>query len=603
VPDLFRCRCSCLNPILCNVPLGDGSFAMARYRFVPSCLTKYVNFESTDYTPAWAGAVHDPVDDTIPFFFCDDTVPGTATMTASGRDVGDVEIQVFDEDGILIARFHNDVYWQPNCGTQFVLDYYKPSCGEVWDQFPCLQPIAEPCTNCLCNGDKMTFTVDWSGLETAYDGPLGIGAIADNRITLECVDAPDVIFGASMPGNCFWEKEVIVGNFDDDCPGGYYRLIYLVTRTNAGAINARVHYENLCDSSDETLAISATNTGPDSDWCDAGPWALDDIFNPFFDITVTVTAVPTPDGNNRPDIRFDCEPANEPANCVGESLWTLRAWTLGALYLFYWEPDSDTCAGPNCNNAKSCEPAPPFDVPTYLIDEGQATALEILDLLNEQIAGTCGCVDPYVPPEEPNYCTGTSTWTLRRTLCEFFPVPGDHYLYYWDPGNSTCDGLCSDPSTCNGQPPYALSTSPLNDTDAGNLGYLDALDEEDTGGTCDCDDAYVPPSCPECEDCDDVTGDKEFLLSGFSGGEAMYNGTYTLQKGFFDCAFVECCWYGSDNDFEINAQLTWSGGVWTLSIDGGVAIYEVADDVCNNPIILNKTTGGASWPATLTVSE
>jgi glycine cleavage system H lipoate-binding protein len=40
-----------------------------------------------------------------------------------------------------------------------------------------------------------------------------------------------------------------------------------------------------------------------------------------------------------------------------------------------------------------------------------------------------------------------------------------------------------------------------------------------------------------------------------------------------------------------------------LSIDGGVAIYEVADDVCNNPIILNKTTGGASWPATLTVSE
>jgi hypothetical protein len=156
---------------------------------------------------------------------------------------------------------------------------------------------------------------------------------------------------------------------------------------------------------------------------------------------------------------------------------------------------------------------------------------------------------------------------------------------------------------CVPQVPFPMPEYPLSDEEADALG-LTALLNTSQPGTCHCGEEYVAPECPPpCEDCDDVVDGKSFAISGLSSPNDIYNGTYSLTKGAFDCEFIACCWFGDNGTY--NALLQWTGGLWSLQIDGGIAYYELTADACTSPLVMTKVednSTGAVFPGTVTVS-
>lgn len=581
---MFGCRCACWDPLLLSVNVPGGGFAMKGYQFDPICFGQPIFIESVNYEPEWTGDATSLVGS--PLFYCDTPTTLRVVMTATGIGVGEVELTIFDGDDDLVARYLNDVVWQPHCYTQFRLVEYAPTCGEVWKQYPCLGPVGEGCGgDCVCNGSRLMMSVTWdmNGWEGDFTGVL------ESPMTLECGD--QIFLGIQ---NCHWVFDVMYTGL---CGTETVRATCEVDYNpgaNALLVTLRVAHFLCSDLSTQTSFSQYTSVigvGPEGTWCDGAPWEISTIVpalpDPIPGPIATVTPVPIPE-TTRPEIRFDCTPRPQAADCNGESLWTLKAYTLGANYLFYWDLVSDTCAGANCNTPYTCNPGPPFDVPTFLIDAAEAERLEILDEIDSQLPGACGCIEAYVPPGEPNYCHGNSIWTLRRTACA-----GSLFIYYWQLNSSTCQGDCSDPKTCFAQPPYSLSGVPLSDEDAAMLGYDDALDQTEAG-ICECgEEAYVAPECPEC-DCED------FTTAGFTFNEpdgSPLNGTYSMTRGS-GCSFTDVVG-------DVTAQLGWTGGMWTLTVNdsGNTAVYEVAGSECDSPLVMSLVSvTGASAPATMTVT-
>jgi hypothetical protein len=604
VPDLFRCRCSCLDPTLLTVGIGDGAYAMRRYQFSPSCATKPIDFISFDYEPAWVGlaetrTVNQDIGEGVPFTFCDGSTTITATMTASGIGVGEVEIKVFDESENLIARYLNDVVWQPNCWTQFVLVEYDPACGEVWDAHPCLGPGIDPCTCAHCAAGQVAFTVDWSGIELDDETLFpGATALANQKVTLECVPYAlvDPVFGVSQ-GDCFWQAQIFRSSGGDN-----YKLSWLIQFDEllggGGGFITQLRGDKIGDPLGNFLLVAGSIfAGDDDTWCNNGPWLHDDT-SEFAHYTARIEAVVIP-GTSRPEIRFNCDPQPEPSNCNGESLWTLKAYTFGSTYLFYWRLDSESCEGTNCVNGKTCLPVPPFELPRVYIDAVEAERLEILDLLNQQIAGYCGCADPYVRPTPIEPCEGLSSWILRREPCET-NAPGEHQ-WYWEHNGNTCAGTCGDDETCTPRPPFPLPTTPISDAEADALGLTSGLNQNFSDGSCDCDTPYVGTRCPDC-DCDSVTGAKAFILSGATGDYESWNGEWSGLRGVNDCEPEPCCWSMIQEGGVLGPySLSWNGGVWTMVL--GDATYTASGTACDDPIIMTRTAGTTSMPGTITVTN
>lgn len=592
---MFGCRCACWDPLLLSVNVPGGGFAMKRYQFDPICHGQPINIESTNYEPEWTGTATNPGGS--PLFYCDTPTTLRVVMTATGIGVGEVELTIFDGDDDLVARYLNDVVWQPHCYTQFRLVEYAPTCGEVWKQYPCLGPVGEGCGGaCVCNGSRLMMSVTWdmNGWEGDFTGVL------ESPMTLECGD--QIFLGIQ---NCHWVFDVMYTGL---CGTETVRATCEVDYNpgaNALLVTLRVAHFLCSDLSTQTSFSQYTSVigvGPEGTWCDGAPWEISTIVpalpDPIPGPIATVTPVPIPE-TTRPEIRFDCTPRPQAADCNGESLWTLKAYTLGANYLFYWDLVSDTCDGANCNTPFTCNPGPPFDVPTFLIDAAEAERLEILDEIDSQLPGACGCIEAYVPPDEPNYCHGNSTWTLGRTHC---PDSGPGaYIYGWVIDSTTCAGLCSDPRTCNAVPPFQLSPFPLTDGQAEALGYDDILDVPGQVGSCGCEEAYTAPECPVC-DCDSVDGPKLFTISGT--GTPTYDGNWTLNKGLGGCPGDpgECCFGGTNEEAISGAVLTWSGGVWTLVIAG--AVYELTAGVCDDPLVMTQVSDPTGiLPGTITVTE
>jgi hypothetical protein len=289
-----------------------------------------------------------------------------------------------------------------------------------------------------------------------------------------------------------------------------------------------------------------------------------------------------------------------PSSCTGGSRWILRRAECedANVYMYYWELFDNDCDG-QCFTA-SCVPAIPEEpeLPPTPIDDATATTSGLIDYLpadpndvqeEELVNGNCLCQEEY---EATTCCTGTSTWTLEKLLC--YSDGEDYFIYYWDFVSSDCGGPCVDDlETCREQPPATpvLPTDPVV-ADA-ELDLLVGL--EDNTGVCNCLEAYVPPECPECT-CEDVTANKMFTISS---GPAFYQGTYTLVKGAGSCG--DCCWYGVSDTNSVPAMLTWSGGLWLLDLDSTLATYEVVGEACDDPIVLNKTSGPFDFPATITI--
>jgi hypothetical protein len=117
----------------------------------------------------------------------------------------------------------------------------------------------------------------------------------------------------------------------------------------------------------------------------------------------------------------DCDayPA-DPVCADGCSVWTLRrkCYDGSSSWLYYWEPENDACTA-TCNDPDVCNPVPPFVIPEELLDDEEAEEFaggDLLDLLDTEIEGSCGCVAAYVEPECPacdcDDVTANKTFTI-----------------------------------------------------------------------------------------------------------------------------------------------------------------------------------------------
>lgn len=207
-------------------------------------------------------------------------------------------------------------------------------------------------------------------------------------------------------------------------------------------------------------------------------------------------------------------------------------------------------------------------------------------------------------------CSGGSVWIMEREEC---PEWGEGYYVYGFilVDASTCQGRCPGGSgRCGAIPPFYPTPTPLTDEQAEALGY-DAYLSVATPGECGCGGSSTtvgqglscpPPEEPEdCVDCDDVMADKTFVVSGLTGGLAMFNGTYTLDKT------GACEWTGDNGNPLAAATLAWNGIIWQLVFSNADSTtYEVATGVCEDPFIMSRIGSGEEtdqFPVTLTVSN
>jgi hypothetical protein len=293
-------------------------------------------------------------------------------------------------------------------------------------------------------------------------------------------------------------------------------------------------------------------------------------------------------------------PPENPGSCGGASTWIMRRkCRYGTNSIYEWEQASSSCRG-GCES-NGCRAVPPSVLPTTHISDEDAEAAGYLALLDgDPQPGTCECVE-IVDPVCGDEC---STWYVRRKCYD----GSSSWQYYFEPVANSCATNCNSPNLCLPKPPFVIPPELMDDAAAAAFSEGNLLDMLDTivAGSCECGtEEYEEPPCPEC-DCDTETANKTFTISGLAAPDDVFNGTYTLVKGDLDCAFapVTCCWYGCEEDVASCAILTFSGGVWFLTIQNG-ADYEAVGTACDGSIIMDKVsdlTTGDVFPATLTVS-
>lgn len=573
------CSCSCHDPGICYIPVGDAWFPFA-YTFQHICGLEFgghIHFINTTLGDTWVGNLGfnqglDPivVGPVIPVtVICDEVETEVeATMVASGVGRGEIEIKLMDGATVL-ARWISMAAAQPHCSIAMKLVEYDPACGIEWNPHVCLKPWLSlgGCAGQMCDGDY------W-GLQVQFPNDGGMfGAIS--WFLKQDLNAPPSTLVA-----CRWG--VFLEGFDPPTFGSYLNTNLEHNPAFPGDINAW-HF-NVAGTS---VPITVPHgSGYTATWCQNGPYTS-------LDGSVTVTPLRLPGGRSG-FVNPACTP---PVGnfCEGAATWSLaRVRTSETEYFFYWHAESNSCDR-NCIFG-TCTPAIPIEVelPEESVTQATAEGLGIWELVGEIYVTSCGCGTPYEPPSPT--CFGQSFSTLRRTLpCP--GGPGTTHVYFWEHSH-TCDGDCED---CGPIPPYELITTPLTEAEADAEGYLDDLDEE-IEGWCECNaDTYVPPECPEC-DCDVVFGPKLFTISGT--GTPTYDGNWTLNKGLGGCPGDpgECCFGGTNEEAASGAVLTWSGGVWTLVIAG--AVYELTAGVCDDPLVMTQVSDPTGiLPGTITVTE
>lgn len=569
------CSCSCHDPGVCYIPVGDAWFPFA-FTFQHICglaFGGHIHFVNTELGNTWVGNLGynqglDPVvvGPVIPVtVICDGVeIEVDATMVASGVGRGEIEIKIMDGATIL-ARWISLAAAQPHCSITMKLVEFDPPCGIQWKPEVCLKPWLPVggCVGQMCDGDY------W-GLQVQFPDAEG----ADGAISWFLAQFPDAPHSTLI--NCRW---------------GAFRDSFVV-----------VHQAILEQNPDFPLDINAWHfnvdgisvpitvphgTGYTASWCKNGPYS-----STTGSVTVMPVRIP---GGRTGFVNPACTP---PVGnfCEGAATWSLaRVRTSATEYFFYWKAEGNSCDN-NCIFG-TCTPAIPTEIelPEEPVTQATAEGLGIWDLVGDIYVTSCACGLPYEPPSPT--CFGQSFSTLNRTLCE--EITGTQHIYWWQQSH-TCDGDCED---CGPIPPYELITTPLTEEEAEIEGYLDDLGVP-IEGWCECDaPEYVPPECPIC-DCEALTLNKTFTLSGMTGGEAVFNGTFTLVKTPSDPP-LECRWYGDNGDPLWWAELYFNSGTWTLTFgDGDGTTYTLsASTPCGGTLVMSKTGGSAEFPATITVTE